>query len=211
MRPTEPRRPALAARDLYKNYGRRAVLRGARFEAWPGELVAVLGENGGGKSTLLRILAGTMRADRGSVVRGGAMGYCPQDCLLYPHLTPDEHLALFGRGYGLTPATTRVRADALAGTFGFERDRGRVVNELSGGTRQKVSLSIALLHDPPVLLLDEPYAGFDVETYERFVAYSREATSRGVCIVLVTHIAFERDRFDQRLHLREGILHAETR
>jgi ABC-2 type transport system ATP-binding protein len=202
---------ALAVDDVHKRYGRRRVLMGVTFEARAGELVAVLGENGGGKSTLLRILAGLMAMDHGHVRRGGPAGYCPQECVLYPYLTPDEHLDLFACAHGLRPAVARARADELLETFGFAKDRRRVVEELSGGTRQKLNLSIALLHDPPLLLLDEPYSGFDVETYHTFLAFSDEARRRGTCIVVVTHIAFDRHRFDRILHLRDGVIHAEAR
>lgn len=202
--------PALAVENVHKRYGRRPVLRGVTFEARTGQLVAVLGENGGGKSTLLRILAGLLAPERGHVRRSGATGYCPQECVLYPQLTPDEHLELFACAYGLEPAIARARADELLGTFGFAQHRHRVVEELSGGTRQKLNLSIALLHDPPLLLLDEPYSGFDVETYRSFLAYSDGARQKGTCIVLVTHIAFDRHRFDQILHLRDGAIHADA-
>ncbi len=202
--------PAIAAVDVHKRYGRKQVLNGVTFEARAGELVAILGKNGGGKSTLLRILAGLARMDRGCVRQAGRTGYCPQECVLYPYLTPDEHLELFGCAYGLAPLHARARADTLVDTFGFTQYRRRVVQELSGGTRQKLNLAIALLHDPPVLLLDEPYSGFDVETYHRFLAFSEEAKRRGTCIVLVTHIAFDRDRFDRIFRLRDGAIHADA-
>jgi ABC-type multidrug transport system ATPase subunit len=202
------RGPLIAAEGIHKRYGARHVLKGICFEARAGELVAILGENGGGKSTLLRILAGALGADRGNVRRRVACGYCPQECLLYPYLTPEEHLDLFGRAYGLAPPDARARADLLFETFGFAAYRRQVVEELSGGTRQKLNLSIALLHDPRLLLLDEPYSGFDVETYRRFLAFSVEAKQRGRSIVVVTHIAFDRDRFDRIFELRDGVLHA---
>jgi ABC-type multidrug transport system ATPase subunit len=202
--------PLIAAEDVHKRYGRRYVLKGASFEARAGQLVAILGENGSGKSTLLRILAGRVTMERGRVRRGGALGYCPQDCMLYPYLTPEEHLELFGCAYGLAPRHARERADALLEEFAFGQHRRRVVEELSGGTRQKLNLAIALLHDPPLLLLDEPYAGLDMETYRRFIIFTDEAKRQGKCILLVTHIAFERDRFDAIFHLRDGVIHAEA-
>jgi ABC-type multidrug transport system ATPase subunit len=202
--------PILEARGVYKRYGRRAVLQGATLEAHAGENIAVLGENGGGKSTLLRILAGMLRMDRGEVLRHVATGYCPQDCALYPHLTPDEHMELFARAYGLPGPVAEARAGALFDRFGFARERRRVVHELSGGTRQKLNLALALLHDPGLLLLDEPYNGFDVETYRSFLAFAEEATRAGTGIVLVTHIAFDRDLFHRVLHLKGGVLDEDT-
>jgi ABC-2 type transport system ATP-binding protein len=84
-----------------------------------------------------------------------------------------------------------------------------VVERLSGGTRQKLNLAIAILHDPPLLLLDEPYAGFDMESYQRFGAFVDQAKSEGRCVVLVTHMALERGRFDRIYHLERGALRAE--
>jgi ABC-type multidrug transport system ATPase subunit len=203
--------PILAAEGVHKRFGGRKVLAGASFAAARGQIVAILGENGSGKSTLLKILAGRERMDHGRVVRDAATGYCPQDAVLYPYLTPDEHFELFARAYALPPERARARADELLGAFGFAGHRRRVVHELSGGTRQKLNLALALLHDPPVLLLDEPYAGFDIETYHRFVAWCDRARREGRCVVLVTHLVFEQGHFDAIFHLRDGTLHAEPR
>jgi ABC-type multidrug transport system ATPase subunit len=198
----------LAAEEVEKSFGRRPVLRGASFEAHAGELVAILGENGSGKSTLLRILAGADDLDGGRVNRGGRIGYCPQEHVLYPYLTIDEHLRLFARAYGLPPDVALTRADALAERLEFKLHRRQVVEQLSGGTRQKLNLAIALLHDPAVVLLDEPYAGLDIESYNGFVAWADDAKRGGKCIVLITHLVLERERFDAVLHLRDGRIHA---
>jgi ABC-2 type transport system ATP-binding protein len=209
--PRVPPDPVLTAEGVHKRFGGRRVLAGASFAAAPGQIVAVLGENGSGKSTLLKILAGRERMDHGRVVCRAAAGYCPQDAVLYPHLTPDEHFELFALAYAIAPARARARADELLDTFGFAAYRRRVVNELSGGTRQKLNLALALIHDPPVLLLDEPYAGFDIETYHRFVAFCDRARGEGRCVVLVTHLVFDHGHFDAVFNLRDGTLHAEPR
>lgn len=195
---------------VHKKRGKRQVLRGASFTAHAGESLAILGENGCGKSTLLGILAGALSEDGGRVERAGSVGYCPQECLLYPQLTPDEHMVLFGEAYRVSRGTLSARADELFDELGFARARGQVVEELSGGTRQKLNLALALLHDPAILLLDEPYAGFDVETYRQFLAWSDRAKGRGRCIVVVTHIAFEPSHFDRIFRLADGMIHVEA-
>jgi len=202
---------ALAAEDVHKSYGRRHVLFGVSFEARRGQLVGILGENGSGKSTLLRILAGADDLDRGHVKRHGRIGYCPQEHVLYPYLTIDEHMELFARAYDLPVDVARASADRLAERFNFARHRRQVVEQLSGGTQQKLNLAIALLHDPVVVLLDEPYAGLDIESYKSFVAWTDEAKREGRCVVVVTHLVLERDRFDALLHLRDGTMHAQAR
>jgi ABC-type multidrug transport system ATPase subunit len=196
----------LEGRDLHRRFGRTDVLRGAALAVRPGQLVAVLGENGSGKSTLLRILAGVERLDRGAVVRRGRVGYSPQDALLHPHLTPDEHVDLFAAAYGLPRDVARTRAGALMDRFGLAPHRKKLVHRLSGGTRQKLNLTLALLHEPPILLLDEPYAGLDAAAYERVVAWIDEARAAGTCVVLVTHILFDRSRFDAVKTLADGRL-----
>ncbi len=201
-------RAAISADDVHKSYGRKHVLRGVTFEAHAGQLVAILGENGSGKSTLLRILAGSDDADRGRVERSGRIGYCPQDHVLYPYLTIDEHLELFACAYRLDKKDAKKNGDALAERFDFARHRGEIVEKLSGGTRQKLNLALALLHDPAIVLLDEPYAGFDIESYREFVAWADEAKSEGRCIVLITHLAFDEEKFDVVFNLRDGQIHA---
>ena len=196
--------PALLVKDVHKRYGSKRVLLGASFNARAGQLVAIVGENGSGKSTLLRILAGIEAADRGHVVREGTCGYCPQEPLLYPHLTPDEHFELFACAYGISTPLARARGEALLDRFGLSGHRRTVVQELSGGMRQKVNLAVALIHDPRHLLLDEPYSGLDFEAYSRFTAWVKEARADGKCVVLITHMLFDRDLFDVVLHLEGG-------
>jgi ABC-type multidrug transport system ATPase subunit len=200
--------PLLVAEGIHKRYGRTPVLADARFEGRAGELVAILGENGSGKSTLLAILAGRMRPDRGAVRCAGRVGHCPQACVLAPHLTPDEHVALFAAAYGVAPDLARARAAELFERFDLARHRRKLARDLSGGTAQKLNLALALLHDPPLLLLDEPYAGFDHATYRRFLELADDTRRAGKCVVLVTHLVHEPGRFDAVHHLRDGALHA---
>jgi ABC-type multidrug transport system ATPase subunit len=123
-------------------------------------------------------------------------------------LTIDEHLELFACAYGLDRAAAQKRGDVLAERFDFARHRSEVVEELSGGTRQKLNLALALLHDPAIVLLDEPYAGLDIESYRGFVAWADEAKREGRCIVLITHLVLEEERFDAIFNLRDGTIHA---
>jgi len=195
--------PVLEARDVHKAYGRHRVLNGAALAVRPGELVAVVGENGAGKSTLLKILAGTLAADRGEVRLGGTLGYCPQEPVVNENLTVGQHLAYFAAAYRLPSLR---RADALADLLGFAEFKHVTAGALSGGTRQKLNLTLALLHDPDVLLLDEPYQGFDWETYLRFWDVVSDLRRRGKAVVIITHLVFEQDRFDVLADLAGGRL-----
>jgi ABC-2 type transport system ATP-binding protein len=193
----------LEARGVRKAYRGRPVLRGVDLAVRPGQLVAVMGENGAGKSTLLRILAGTLGADGGEVRRAGTLGYCPQDPVLNDDLTVAQHLRYFAAARRLPSLD---RAAELVRRLGYEQSRSQTAGELSGGTRQKLNLTLALLHDPAVLLLDEPYQGFDWETYLRFWDLVADLRARRKAIVIITHLVFEQDRFDLLADLADGRL-----
>jgi ABC-type multidrug transport system ATPase subunit len=191
----------IAARGVAKAYGRHQILRGVDLEVPPGALAAVVGENGAGKSTLLKILAGTLAADAGTVEMHGRLGYCPQLPVLNGALTVDQHLRYFGAAHRLA---TLDRADDLLDTLGFAGYRSRTVDQLSGGTRQKLNLTLALMHDPDVLLLDEPYQGFDWDTYLHFWDLVDDLRARGRSVVVITHLVFEEARFDVLYTLAQG-------
>ncbi len=198
---TPPIRTALEARGVHKSYGRHHVLRGVDLSVGPGELVAVVGENGAGKSTLLKILAGTLAADRGQVRLEGTLGYCPQVPVLSDNLTVEQHLRHFAAAHRLPDLD---RAQELVDRLGYRGFLGRTAKELSGGTRQKLNLTLPLLHTPDVLLLDEPYQGFDWETYLRFWELVSQLRAEGTAIVIITHLVFEESRFDALEDLSEG-------
>lgn len=195
--------PLMAAEHLEKSFGRRHVLRDVSFTLAPGTLVGIVGENGTGKSTLLRILAGELRAHRGRVVLAGSLGYCPQAVLLNDALSVNQHLDYFRAAYRITDL---VWANALVERLGLQQYRRAPASTLSGGTRQKLNLILALMHDPAVLLLDEPYQGFDWETYLRFWELAEELRSRGRAVLVISHLLFEQQRFDALYQLREGQL-----
>jgi ABC-2 type transport system ATP-binding protein len=198
---------ALAARGVRKSFGRRQVLTGLDLEVGAGELVAVVGENGTGKTTLLRILAGDLRPDAGRVAVAGRPGYCPQTVVLDEALTVDQNLRYFQAAYGIDRTH---RASELIGRLGFADRRGQRAGTLSGGTKQKLSLTLALMHDPPVLLLDEPYQGFDWQTYLAFWDLTDELRARGTATVVISHLVFEQARFDRICHLTGGRIEEEV-
>jgi ABC-type multidrug transport system ATPase subunit len=205
--------PVLAANDLEKTYdtifpfGRSVeVLRGADIDIQPGEIVGIVGANGSGKSTLMKILVGALEPDRGAVETTGRVGWCPQEPLLYDRLTVRETFRLFGEGYGLSTAEIREARDRLARALDFEDYLDYRVDQLSGGNRQKVNLSVALMHDPDLLLLDEPYTGFDWDTYLAFWELTVQLTEDGTAVAIISHLINERERFDRILELADGTL-----
>jgi ABC-type multidrug transport system ATPase subunit len=169
-----------------------------------GELVGLVGENGSGKSTLMKIIVGLLNRDAGTIERHGKLGYCPQAPLLWEKLTVAEHFELFARAYELDPRRAESAAADLLAELQFERYRDYRIEDLSGGTRQKLNLALALMHEPDLLLLDEPYSGFDWETYLRFWKMSERRRDEGMGILIVSHFLSERDRLDRVYELRDG-------
>jgi ABC-type multidrug transport system ATPase subunit len=192
---------ALDARNISHAFGRHQVLKDISFEVAPGSLVGITGENGTGKSTLLRVLSGELRPGSGEVSYRGALGYCPQDASFNSFLTVGQHLEFFRAAYRLDSLD---RAMELVRELGFEKYLDHTVASLSGGTRQKLNLTIALMHNPGVLLLDEPYQGFDWDTYLRFWDLAVEVRAAGAAIVVVSHLAFDHERFDTLYELKAG-------
>lgn len=202
----------LRVEDVHKSFRRGApwrrhrahVLRGASLMVAPGELVGLVGENGSGKSTLMQIIVGLLGHDAGTVQRPARMGYCPQLPLLWEKLTVDEHFELFAQAYALVPDTAVAARDALLEELQFAKYLTYRVEELSGGTRQKLNLALALLHEPQLLLLDEPYSGFDWETYLRFWRLAERRRQDGMAILIVSHLLSERGRLTRVYELRDG-------
>ncbi|MGK8558905.1 ATP-binding cassette domain-containing protein [Nocardia gipuzkoensis] len=204
--------PVLTASGIGKSFrrggwpfaSRQIVLRGVDLALCPGEVVGMVGENGSGKSTVMKILVGELQPDTGTVTRSGLLGYCPQQPVIYERLTCDEHIELFARAYRMTRADQLRAQRELYAALGFERYARTRADRLSGGTLAKLNLTLALLADPAVLLLDEPYAGFDWDTYLKFwdlVAHRRAA---GRSVLIISHFVADEDRFDRILELRDG-------
>ncbi|HTE85468.1 MAG TPA: ABC transporter ATP-binding protein [Dehalococcoidia bacterium] len=187
--------PAIRAIRVTKTFGPRVALRGVNLNVLPGERIALLGPNGAGKTTLIRVLALLTRPTSGAIAIAGfdassdaqeirsRIGVCLHDSLLYQDLSVVENLRFFGRLY-------RVRdLDARMGTvlerLDLARFADRRVRHLSRGQRQRSSLARALIHDPPVLLLDEPETGQDQASLERMQIELTSSSSRTV--VFATH------------------------
>ncbi|MBX7551738.1 ABC transporter ATP-binding protein [Streptomyces sp. NPDC004232] len=193
----------MEVKDLHHAYGQRKVLRGIHLDLGPGAVVGIVGENGAGKSTLLKILSGELRPDRGTVRHQGRFGYCPQDVVLNDALTVHQHLKFFQAAFGLPDLH---HAEAIMETLGFAEYADERSGDLSGGTRQKLNLTLALMHDPQVLLLDEPYQGFDWDTYQQFWGLASRLRSAGRSVLVVSHLAYDIERLDELWHLDNGAL-----
>ena len=180
------------------------VLQGASLQVSSGEVVGLVGENGSGKSVLMQIVVGLMKRDDGEVRRPARLGYCPQTPMLWDKLTVDEHFKLFALAYQLDEEARVRTVDQLLEELSFQRYRGYRIEDLSGGTRQKLNLSLALMHEPDLLLLDEPYAGFDWETYLHFWRMTEVRRDAGMGVLIVSHFLSEREHLDRVYSLKDG-------
>ena len=197
---------ALIVENIVKSFGKNKVLKGVSFEMEKGKLYGMVGENGSGKSTLLKIIVGLWKANEGKIFVNGRIGYCPQEPLVFSQLTVDENFHYFSVAYDLKKDTGESQREHLLQHFNFKKYRKEKVAHLSGGTQQKLNLSLALLHQPNVLILDEPYNGFDWDTYLRFWDYTGQLLKNNCAILVVTHFLNEGNRFDRIYHLKNGYL-----
>lgn len=193
-------------RDVHHAYRRRVVLRGVDLRLRAGTLCGIVGENGAGKSTLLKILSGELAPTHGSVRHSGRFGYCPQHVVLNDALTVRQHLTFFQTAYRLTDVRYAEEIMDVLGFTGYADERAGV---LSGGTRQKLNVTLALMHDPQVLLLDEPYQGFDWDTYQRFWDLAARLRDAGRSVLVVSHLAYDTERLDELWRLDSGTLRAD--
>jgi heme exporter protein A len=189
--------PAVAVAGLRRDFGERTALDGVGFELAAGESLVVLGPNGAGKTTLLRILATLLRPGGGDVrVLGarlpgeawrarGRIGFLGHDALLYRDLSGRENLRFHAKLHGLRGAGAEARIDALLAAVGMERRAEQHVAELSAGMRQRLAVCRCVLHEPELLLLDEPDSNLDAEGRE--LARELIGPGEGRTRVLVTH------------------------
>jgi ABC-type Mn2+/Zn2+ transport system ATPase subunit len=197
----------LSTRDLAASYGGPVVLSGVTFDAEQGERIGVLGPNGGGKSTLFRVLLGELRPLRGSVRRPARLGFVPQterSRLDYPVSALD--VALMGtlsRVPWWRPVGRAERRAALAALdrVGLAALAGEQFGELSGGQRQRVLVARALVQDAPVLLLDEPFSGVDQTSAELLERLLGDLAGEGRALLVATHDLEQARRFDRVLCL----------
>jgi ABC-2 type transport system ATP-binding protein len=201
----------LAVRDLRKSYGRVVAVDGASFSVEPGQLVGLLGPNGAGKSTTVAMIAGLVTPDSGAVTIGGKplggdtdpqkrlIGLVPQDLALYEELPAAANLRLFGSLYGLTG---RALEDAIGSALllvGLAERAGDRVKTFSGGMKRRLNLAAGLLHDPQILLLDEPTVGVDPQSRNAIFENLEYLKSLGKALLYTTHYMEEAERLADRI------------
>jgi len=205
---------ALAFQGLHKQYGETVALNGVSFEIRRGEMFGVIGPDGAGKTTLLRLACGLLGADGGTVRLFGAdpfrshgaataaIGYLSQRFSLYGDLSIDENIEFFARLHGVPGY--QARRTRLLDLTGLTPFRGRLADRLSGGMKQKLALACTLVHEPPLLVLDEPTTGVDPVSRREFWKLLAEFLAQGLTIVLATPYLDEAERCGRIALLNEG-------
>jgi ABC-2 type transport system ATP-binding protein len=194
-----PRSTAVRTENLVKRFGSFTAVDRVSLEVAPGEIFGFLGPNGAGKSTTIRILCGLLEPTSGSAIVGGfdvathpeevrqSIGYMSQKFSLYNDLTVEENIEFFGGVYGVPDARLAQRRDYVIQMAGLEERRSTKTAELPGGLKQRLALGCALLHEPPILFLDEPTSGVDPLARRDFWELIYQLSAAGNTIFVTTH------------------------
>jgi ABC-2 type transport system ATP-binding protein len=209
----------LEVRKICKSYGKKRVLQDLSFAIQSGEVYGLLGPNGAGKTTTISILCGLIKADRGSVMMNGQtasgamqslIGIAPQENIFYKSLTCEENLRFFGQLYGLNNELCRKQAKYCLELVGLGDRAKSIADTLSGGMQRRLSMAIALVHQPQLVVLDEPTTGLDIEARYEIWEVIRNLSSQETAILLTTHLLDEAERLCQRIGIiKQGSLLAE--
>jgi ABC-2 type transport system ATP-binding protein len=191
--------PSIQVHALHRRFGDFVAVHPVDFEVGAGEVFGWLGANGAGKSTTIRMLIGVLAPTSGDAIVAGhsiatepeavkrRIGYMSQKFSLYPDLTVRQNLSFFGGAYGLWARALSRRVEAISESVGLEGLLDTPTADLPGGTRQRVALGAALLHEPAIVFLDEPTAGVDPVSRRRFWALIADLAARGVTVFVTTH------------------------
>ena len=205
----------ITIKNLVKSYEDVVALKGVSFQVEKGEIFGLLGPNGAGKTTLMEIICGLRRFDEGKITIldmdiekeadkvKGLIGFCPQETLLYRYLSVRENLVFAASLYSLSSKETKERIRFLAKFLGVEEFLDKRVEKLSGGMKRRASLAASLMHDPEIVILDEPTVGFDPNVKREFWELIKQLHSEGKTILLSTHNMEEADALCDRVAIMD--------
>jgi len=209
----------LQIEKLNKSYGNRSVLRDLTLHIQPGEIYGLLGQNGAGKTTTINILCNLLNADSGNVTLNGEpvsdstkplIGVAPQENLLYKSLSCEENLNFFAQIYGLDSKQRYHQVEQCLKAVNLTDRANSPVETLSGGMQRRLNIAVALVHQPKLVILDEPTTGLDIEARYEIWEFIQQLQSQGITILLTTHLLDEAERLCQRIGiLKNGSIVAE--
>ena len=211
---------AIEVRALTRRFGNFVAVNDMTFDVRRGEIFGFLGSNGAGKSTTIRMLCGLLRPSSGTATVGGIdvsrdpegvkrrIGYMSQRFSLYELLTVDQNIRFFGGIYGLSPSRLTARRRFVVEMAGLEGREGTLARDLAGGWRQRLALGCAILHEPPILFLDEPTGGVDPLSRRQFWRLIDALSHEGVTVLVTTHYLDEAERCHRVALIHAGRLAA---
>lgn len=211
-----PEVPVVEARQLSRRFGRFVAVDRVSLQVERGEIFGFLGPNGAGKSTTIRMLCGILRPSSGTAAVGGydvvrqpdrvkeQIGYMSQRFSLYPDLTVAENIRFYGGIYGLGPARRRERGSWAVEMAGLKGRENRLTGELAGGWKQRLALGCAILHEPPILFLDEPTSGVDPISRRQFWDLIYHLREGGTTVFVTTHFLDEAEHCDRLVLIYQG-------
>jgi ABC-2 type transport system ATP-binding protein len=197
--------------DLRKSYGDHIAVNGLSFEIEAGEVFGLLGPNGAGKSTTMTMIAGLKRADSGSISLDSLsmstdfdrikplLGLVPQDLAIYPDLTARENLNFFGRLHGIGGKALRARVDKVLDQIGLLQNAGAFARTFSGGMKRRLNFGVALLHQPKLVILDEPTVGVDPQSRSHLLECVKKVSADGAAVIYASHYMEEVEAICQRI------------
>lgn len=212
--------PIIIVRDLTKTFGGFTAVDRISFDVGRGEIFGFLGANGAGKTTAMRMLCGLLTPTSGTAIVAGhdvftepehvkrRIGYMSQRFSLYDDLTVAENIEFYGGIYGLDRTRIAEKTDHMASTLGLKDELSKLVRSLPLGWKQKIAFSVALLHDPAVVFLDEPTGGVDPVTRRQFWELINDASHAGVTIFVTTHYMDEAEYCDRVSIMVDGAVKA---
>lgn len=208
--------PALEVRKLVRSYGNLLAVDGLSLQVRQGEILGLLGPNGAGKTTTIRMICGLLRPTSGDVIVQGKplasggraeirsrVGICPQENILWTKLTCFEQLVFSARMYNVRGTLARARADGLLAEMGLESKRNSLAGRLSGGMKRRMNVILALMHDPDILVFDEPEAGLDPQSRILVREFIRNK-SREKTVIVSTHNMDEAERIADRVAIMDS-------
>ena len=204
----------LALHDLRKSFASQRAVDGVSLTVQPGQVVGLLGPNGAGKSTTIGLAVGLLTPDAGTVSIGSAgpptgsaaralLGLAPQELALYEELSAEENVTFFARLFGLSGHTLRARVAAALELVGLLPRRHDRASTYSGGMKRRLNLAIALVHEPPIVLLDEPTAGVDPQSRNNLMDVVRALAAQGRAILYTTHYMEEASKLCDRVAIMD--------